>query len=231
MRSWHGSKKLAVFPLFPQTSTSHVEKMRGTIGCLLLSCASALVLPSGILRVATPQRCTLRMQLGDATRDMSDDEGNSVQGIEKEAVSFADYVAGLDAPEPTLPAEKAALIVLPEPSWKVSIMAVSDIDLAIELECAAMDYTETMIEIEPMMNTFQEYFFGFTADSHASFSIDHDRSSPMEGTMGRRGNDPLEIFVKCDTNGQVGEFVAHVGCILPEEPDFSKFYKVTVTTK
>jgi len=204
------------------------HKMRGTIGFLLLSCASALVLPS---RVATLQRCALRMQLGDATRDISDDEGNSVQGIEKEAVSFADYVAGLDAPEPTLPEDKAALIVLPEPSWKVSIMAVSDIDLAIEMECAAMDYTETAIDIEPMMNTFQEYFFGFTADSHASFSIDHDRSSPIEGTMGRRGNDPLTIIVKCDTNGQVGEFVAHVGCILPDEPDFSKFYKVTVTTK
>jgi len=189
------------------------------------------VLPSGPILVATPQRCTPRMQAGDATRDMSDDEGNSVQGIESEGVSFADYVAGLDAPEPTLDPAKTALLVLPEPSWKVSIMAVSDIDLAIEMECAAMDYTETAIDIEPMMNTFQEYFFGFTADSHASFSIDHDRSSPIEGTMGRRGNEPLTIIVKCDTNGQVGEFVAHVGCILPEEPDFSKFYKVTVTTK
>ena len=94
---------------------------------------------------------------------------------------------------------------------------------------------------------------GLTADSHASFSIDTDRSSPMEGTMGRRGNEPLTVFVKCDTNGQVGssssstassafpistskydqvgEYVAHLCCILPEESDFSKFYKVTVTTK
>ena len=111
------------------------------------------------------------------------------------------------------------------------MMAVSDVDEVIELQCAAMDYTETAIDIEPMMNTYQDYFFGFTADSHASFTIDHDRSSPIEGTMGRRGGEPLTVVVKCDTNGQVGEFVAHVGCILPDEPDFNKFYKITVTTK
>lgn len=204
--------------------------MRG-VGFLFLSCGSALVLPSRPLRIAIPQRCAVRMQLGEATRDISDDEGNSVQGIEANAVSFADYVAGLDAPGPALPAEKAALIVLPEPSWKVSMMAVSDVDEVIELQCAAMDYTETAIDIEPMMNTYQDYFFGLTADSHASFTIDYDRSSPIEGTMGRRGGEPLTIIVKCDTNGQVGEFVAHVGCILPDEPDFNKFYKITVTTK
>ena len=205
--------------------------MRG-IGFFFLSCGSALVLPSGPLRIATPQRCAVRMQLGgEATRDITDDEGNSVQGIATDGVSFADYVAGLDSPGPALPAEKAALIVLPEPSWKVSMMAVSDVDEVIELQCAAMDYTETAIDIEPMMNTYQDYFFGFTADSHASFTIDHDRSSPIEGTMGRRGGEPLTVVVKCDTNGQVGEFVAHVGCILPDEPDFNKFYKITVTTK
>ena len=112
-----------------------------TISFLLFcSAASALVLPSGLKRVATPQRCTPQMQ--EATRDMSDDEGNSVQGIASEGVSFADYVAGLDAPAPTLDPVKAAQLVLPEPSWKVTMMSVSAIDEAIDLSCAAMDYTE-----------------------------------------------------------------------------------------
>ena len=78
-----------------------------------------------------------------------------------------------------------------------------------------------------MMNTFEDYFFGLTADSHPSFSIDMDASDPIEGKMQRRGSDPTVVTIKCDPNGMVGEFVANLCFILPEEPGFSKYYQVT----
>ena len=32
---------------------------------------------------------------------------------------------------------------------------------------------------------------------------------------------------QCEPNGQTGELVAYVGCILPEEKPFSTYYKIT----
>ena len=116
--------------------------MRSAILLASISVAGALVLPTRAPQ-RTPQRArTVQLKI-------TDDEGNSVQDIVS-GTSFADYVAGL-GDTPTLAPEKAEKLVLPEPSWKVSKMAVSDIDEEIELSCASMDFAEVPIDVDPMM--------------------------------------------------------------------------------
>ena len=83
--------------------------------------------------------------------------------------------------------------------------------------------------VEPEMNTYQDYFFGLTADSDTRFKIDMSQSSPFEGRTARKGGEPTEIMLKCDPQGTDGIYVAHLCFILPEEPTFSKFYKITCT--
>ena len=75
----------------------------------------------------------------------------------------------------------------------------------------------------------QDYFFGLTADSDSRFKIDMSQSSPFEGRTARKGGEPTEIMIKCDPQGADGVYVAHLCFILPEEPTFSKFYKITCT--
>lgn len=143
-----------------------------------------------------------------------DDEGNSVMASEV-GVSFAEAAAAATAEGPTLPPEKQAMLVLPKSGMT---------DLDFDISTSAMDYATLDFEVRPMMNTFEEYFYGLTADSHESFTI---TSEPIEGTMARRGGEPTPVSIRCDPNGKQGEFVAHVAFILPEEKAFSTFYKIT----
>uniref|UniRef100_A0A7S0Q028 Uncharacterized protein n=1 Tax=Coccolithus braarudii TaxID=221442 RepID=A0A7S0Q028_9EUKA len=179
------------------------------------SAVTALVIPA----VVPSRACTVRMA------NPIDDEGNSVQGSER-GVSFEEYVAGLGQ-EATLDAAKQAMLVLKEPEWNLAKMAVSATDEDFEISCSSMDYAEITIEVPPMMNTYEDYFYGLTADSHTSFKIEQDRSDPIEGRMQRRGGDPTAILLKCDPNGQSGEFVANLCFILPEEKGFSKYFQIT----
>ena len=78
---------------------------------------------------------------------------------------------------------------------------------------------------------YEDYFFGLTADSDAKFKIVQGASSPLEGTMDRRGGEPTTITIKCDPNGSSGEFIANLAFILPEEKDFSKFYQIKCTSR
>jgi hypothetical protein len=41
----------------------------------------------------------------------------------------------------------------------------------------------------------------------------------------------VAIKVKCDPNGQTGEFVAYLCFILPEEKGFSKFFEIKCISK
>ena len=82
-----------------------------------------------------------------------------------------------------------------------------------------------------MMNTYEEYFYGLTPDSHPSFQIVSGESDPIEGKMQRRGGEPVAIKLKCDPNGQTGEFVAYLCFILPEEKGFSKFFQIKCDAK
>ena len=130
-----------------------------------------------------------------------------------------------------MPAEKAAKLVLKEAEWNVEKMAVSATDVDYEIECSSMDFNEVIVEVAPSMNTFEDYFYGLTADSHQSFTIVAGESSPIEGRMQRRGGEPEVIKIKCEPNGQSGTFVAHLCFILENEPMYSKFYSITCVSK
>lgn len=147
-----------------------------------------------------------------------DDEGNSVQGIST-GVGFEEAKAAILAGPPTLDPEKAKMIPLG------ADIKMTDLDF--DISCSSMDYAECAFDVRPMMNTFEEFIVGLTADSHPSFTL----TSEFEGTMARRGGEPTEVAVKCDPGGQAGEFVAYVAFMLPEEKPFSTYYKITCTAK
>jgi len=154
-------------------------------------------------------------------------------------------VGGSHHEGPTLPADKQEQLVLPEESFKISKMEMSQTDEDFEMECAEHEEAEMFIDIEPMFLTKEEYFYGFTADSDAKFTIEHGMSSEIEGEMNAKDHaaapraatlgslDRAEstrrimIKIKFKPGFVVGEFEAHMCFIFPNEKNFSKFYKIT----
>ena len=139
-----------------------------------------------------------------------------------------------------------AQLVLPEESFSITKMAMSQTDEDFEIECdlSEAQEAEMFIDIEPMFLTKEEYFYGFTSDSDPKISIDHSMSSDPEGEMNakdhakqtfardgdmKRQEKTRRIMIKLKFNPayEAGEFVAHLCFIFPNEPNFSKFYKIT----
>jgi len=187
---------------------------------LAASQTAALVL---LTAPRAPRVARVRMQF--------DEEGGMVKEISEGGMSLEEVRANAGKETASLPAEKAEKLVLKEPEWNVAKMEVSATDEDFELSCNSMSDTEVVITIDPMMNTYEDYFYGLTADSHPSFKVVSEESSPIEGRMQRRGGDAEEVKIKCDPNGQSGEFVAYLCFILENEPDFSKFYKITCNSE
>ena len=134
----------------------------------------------------------------------------------------------------TLPQEKVDKLVLPEESFKVEKMAMSQTDEDFVMECAVGEEAELTVEIEPMFLMATEYFYGFTTDSDPKISMDRDASADIEGEMaakGHKGNvDDEERNIKIVLKfrpDSAGEFVAHLCFMFPTEKAFSKFYKIT----
>jgi len=157
-------------------------------------------------------------------------------------------VGSLGTQEETLPPEKQAMLVLPEESFKIEKMEMSQTDEDLVIECnleAGELKGETFIDIEPMFLTKEEYFYGFTADSSPKISIDHSMSSDIEGEMnakdhnakvgaatmgsmkGTSGGRRIMIKLAFNPEFEVGEFDAYLCFIFPNEKAFSKFYKIT----
>ena len=84
--------------------------------------------------------------------------------------------------------------------------------------------TEVQLEVAPVCMTFEDFYAGFSADSHPSLSV-----SPRTGRMDRRGGEITEFTISCDPRGQAGTFTGDLVIILPE--DNSKIcYKVSATS-
>ena len=81
--------------------------------------------------------------------------------------------------------------VLPEPEFRITKMEVSATHEDFEMTCASTDDAELIIEVKPVCMTFEDYYCGFTADSHQAFSI----VGPSKGTMERRNgpHTPVKI--------------------------------------
>ena len=94
----------------------------------------------------------------------------------------------------------------------------------VEMQVAASSSgSEISLSVAPTCMTFEDYFAGFTADSHPSFSV-----APAVGRMDRRGGETTELTVTCNPNGQAGNFEAGLVINLPE--DGSKIcYKIKAT--
>ena len=106
--------------------------------------------------------------------------------------------------------------------------------------------------MRPVAMTFEEFYCGFTSDSHGSFTV-----TPTEGKMvraaasqppatadprprhgafsspespraqERRKGPPTTVTVTCNPKGKTGQLVGHLCFILPEEKAFSTYYKIT----
>ena len=89
---------------------------------------------------------------------------------------------------------------------------------------ASSSGAEMEIEVKPTCMTFEDYFAGFSPNSHPSLSV-----SPVTGRMDRRGGESTYLKVKCEPNGQAGNFEGDLVINLPE--DNSKIcYKIRVTS-
>ena len=94
-----------------------------------------------------------------------------------------------------------------------------------EMFVASTAQKELQIDVKPVCMTFEDYYCGFTADSHPSFRV-----SPSSGKMERRNGPPTSVTVTCNPQGSHGELVGHLCFILPEERDFSQYFKITCTS-
>ena len=203
----------------------------------LLHLPSALLLqPAHVHPVHHAVRSAAAVMQTDpfATRDSSDgfdEEGGMVKGIAEGGMTLEEVKANFGKSGPTLAPEKQALCVLPEASFKISKMAVSETDEDFVMECSSMDDTEMYIDVEPMFNQYVDYFYGLTADSDPRITIDHDQSSDFEGRMERKGGASTAIKLNFTPNGASGEFDAYLCFMLPEENGMDKFYKITGKSK
>jgi hypothetical protein len=187
--------------------------------------------------------------VGTDTPDFLPEEGSELEALAK-GVSYADGMMGsqsdpnrkkssgpelagaLDSdpdiyvPEVEEIVADASDFVLPEPSWKVSRMAVSATDDEFEMFTGATETRALEIAVKPVCMTFEDFYCGFTADSHPSFSV-----TPTTGKMERRNGPPTTVKVTCNPQGAAGDLVGHLCFILPEEKDFSTYYKITCTSR
>jgi len=113
--------------------------------------------------------------------------------------------------------------VLPEPEFRIDKMEVSATHADYEFTCASTEQGTYTVEVKPVCMTFEDYYCGFTADSHPSFSI----TGGAKGSMERRNGEPTQVQITCNPQGESGELVAHLCFILPDERDFSTFYTIT----
>lgn len=99
-------------------------------------------------------------------------------------------------------------------------------DLDFEMFVSSTETKDLTIDVRPVAMTFEDYYCGFTADSHPAFSV-----SPSSGTMERRNGPPTQVTVTVNPQGKSGDLVGYLCFILPEERAFSTFYKITCASR
>lgn len=115
-----------------------------------------------------------------------------------------------------------SMFVLPAPEFRVTKMAVSETHEDFEMFTSSMDDKDLQIDVAPVCMTFQDFFVGFTPDSDPSFSV-----TPTTGSTERRNGPPTTLTVNCNPRGKTGELVGYLCFILPDEKDFSTYFKIT----
>lgn len=100
------------------------------------------------------------------------------------------------------------------------------IDLELEMFTIGGDDKDLDIPIKPVAMTFEPFYAGFTKDSHPAFTC-----TPTDGKMERRNGDHTIVTVNCNPGNAKGELVGYLCFILPEEKDFSSYYKITCQSR
>ena len=71
--------------------------------------------------------------------------------------------------------------------------------------CDSLTPKQLVIDVAPVCMTFEDFYCGFTPDSHPAFSC-----SPSEGALERRGGPNFPITVHFNPKGANGELVGHL---------------------
>ena len=86
-------------------------------------------------------------------------------------------------------------------------------DGEIQMNVAASGNGEEMaIEVAPVCMTFEDFFAAFSPQSHPSLSV-----TPSTGRMDRRGGETSPFTIRCEPNGQAGNFEGDLVINLPED--------------
>ena len=117
--------------------------------------------------------------------------------------------------------------VLPEPEFRIDKMEVSSTHEDFEMSCSSTEGGELKIEVKPVCMTFEDFHCGFTADSHPAFRV----TGNAKGAMERRNGPPTPVTISVNPQGKTGELVGYLCFILPEEKDFSTYYKITCQSR
>jgi len=81
--------------------------------------------------------------------------------------------------------------------------------------------TEIILDVKPVCMGFEDYYAGFSADSHPSFAV-----SPVAGRMDRRGGEMTQLEISCKPKGASGTLTGDLVINLPDD-DSSLCYKIT----
>jgi len=90
-------------------------------------------------------------------------------------------------------------------------MSVSDGDFEFNV-AASGKIGEYELAIKPMCMTFEDYYAGFSKESHPSLTV-----SPRVGRMDRRGGEITYMTISCDPRGSSGKLEGDLVVVLPED--------------
>ena len=117
--------------------------------------------------------------------------------------------------------------VLPEPKWNSNTMSITDIDEEFHIFANPGGTAKLVIEVRPVAMGFEDFYCGFTVDSHPAFEV----TANAFGKMERRNGPPTPVEVTVDPRGAKGDLVGYLCFIQPEERDFNTFYKITCAAR
>lgn len=151
---------------------------------------------------------------------------NRKQSSGPELAGALDSDPDIYLPDAEVITKDASMFVLPEESFKITKMAMSQTDEDYETFVDSTGVKDFVIDVKPVCMTFENFVCGFTADSHPAFTC-----SPDTGKMERRNGPPTAITVHINPAGASGDLVGYLCFILPDEQDFSSFYKITCASR
>lgn len=162
------------------------------------------------------------------------DENDPRNDIEFTEGMFGSQVQNANKDRNTDPGVAGALDVNPDVyvyAEQLTDVDTIDFGLSTDIKMTDLDFDmvvqstmakDLVVSVRPVMMTYEEFYCGFTSDSHQAFTV-----SPNSGKMEKRGGANTDVTVTVTPNGRAGELVGYLCFILPDEKAFSTYYKIT----